>query len=78
MKKYLFIVCCGVCFGQDFYPYFSDMEKQLEFEQKFFIKHIEKDLQIISGGGSYYNWLSEISAYQPRSLVTPIRTTTII
>jgi len=76
MKKYLLIVLfVGVCFGQDVYPYFSDMEKQLEFEQKrIFIKHIEKDLQIISGGGSYYNWLSEISAYQPRSLVKPIRT----
>ena len=34
MKKYLFIVLLvGVCFGQDVYPYFSDMAKQLEFEK---------------------------------------------
>ena len=34
MKKYLFIVLLvGACFGQDVYPYFSDMAKQLEFEK---------------------------------------------
>ena len=57
MKKYLFIVLLvGVCFGQDAYPYFSDMAKQLEFEKKrIVIEEGESTKQIISGGGSEFN-----------------------
>tara|TARA_R100000655_G_C2918440_1_gene181847 strand:+ start:50 stop:661 length:612 start_codon:yes stop_codon:yes gene_type:complete len=57
MKKYLFIILLvGVCFGQDAYPYFSDMAKQLEFEKKrIIISEGESTQQIITGGGSEFN-----------------------
>lgn len=52
MKKYLFIVLLvGFCFGQDTYPYFSDMAKQLEFERKkIVIEEGDETQQIIAGG----------------------------
>ena len=57
MKKFLFIVLLvGVVFGQDEYPYFSDMAKQLEFEKKrIIIEEGESTQQIITGGGSEFN-----------------------
>tara|TARA_Y100001970_G_scaffold253668_1_gene328617 strand:+ start:191 stop:442 length:252 start_codon:yes stop_codon:yes gene_type:complete len=57
MKKYLFIVLLvGFGFGQDAYPYFSDMAKQLEFEKKrIIISEGESTQQIITGGGSEFN-----------------------
>ena len=57
MKKYLCIVLLvGACFGQDTYPYFSDMAKQLEFEKKkIVIEEGERTQQIIAGGGSEFN-----------------------
>ncbi len=57
MKKYLFIVLLvGVCFGQDTYPYFSDMSKQLEFEKnRIIIEEVERTQQIITGGESKFN-----------------------
>ena len=76
MKKYLFIVLLvGVCFGQDVYPYFSDMGKQLEFEQKKILVTLEKEKQqVISGGGSEFNWLSLMSNYEPTYKIAPIKT----
>jgi hypothetical protein len=76
MKKYLFIVLLvGVCFGQDTYPYFSDMGKQLEFEQKKILVTLEKEKQqVISGGGSEFNWLSLMSNYEPTYKIAPIKT----
>ena len=75
MKKYLFIVLLvGVCFGQDVYPYFSDMEKQLKFERKkITIEKSEGTQQLISGG-STFNWLSIIDEKQPMYLNQPINT----
>jgi len=57
MKNYLFIVLLvGVCFGQDTYPYFSDMPKQLEFEKnRIIIEEVERTQQIITGGESKFN-----------------------
>ena len=64
-----------VCFGQDVYPYFSDMEKQLQFErQKVTIEKSEGVEQLISGGGSAFNWLSIIDEKQPMYLNQPINT----
>ena len=76
MKKYLFIVLLvGVCFGQDVYPYFSDMEKQLEFEKrKIVIEEGESTQQIISGGGSVFNWFSLINDNAPMYRNAPIST----
>ena len=53
MKKYLYIfLLVGVCFGQDAYPYFSDMSKQLEFEKKrIIIEEGKSTQQIITGVG---------------------------
>ena len=76
MKRYLFIILLvGVCFGQDAYPYFSDMAKQLEFERnKIVIEEGEETQQIIAGGGSQFNWLSIISEREPLYLNAPIVT----
>ena len=75
MKKYLFIVLLvGVCFGQDVYPYFSDMGKQLEFEQKkILVTLVKEKQQVISGGGSEFNWLSLMSNYEPTYKIAPIK-----
>ena len=76
MKKYLFIVLLvRVCLGQNSYPYFSDMGKQLEFEQKKIVVTLEKEKQqVISGGGSEFNWLSIMSNYEPTYKIAPIKT----
>jgi len=76
MKKYLFIVLLvGVIFGQDEYPYFSDMAKQLEYEQKkIVVTHEEETQQVISGGGSEFNWLSLMSNYEPTYKMASIKT----
>ena len=76
MKKYLFLVLLvGVCLWKYVYPYFSDMGKQLEFEQKKIIAtHEEETQQIISGGGSEFNWLSLMSNYEPTYKIAPIKT----
>ena len=76
MKKYLFIVLLvGVGFGQDVYPYFSDMAKQPEFEKnKIVISEGESKQQIISGGGSQFNLLSIFNNKEPRYLNAPIKT----
>ena len=57
MKKYLFIVLLfSYVFGQDTYPYFSDMPKQLEFEKnRIIIEEVERTQQIITGGESKFN-----------------------
>ena len=56
----------GACFGQDVYPYFSDMAKQLEFEKnKIVIFEGGSKQQIISGSGSVFNWLSLINDKEP-------------
>ena len=76
MKKYLFIVLLvEVCLGQDVYPYFSDMEKQLEFERrKIVIEEGESTQQIITGGGSEVNWLSLFDSSEPKYINKPIET----
>ena len=76
MTKHLtFLLFIGLAWGQDEYPYFSDMKKQLEFEQKKIVVNIDEEKrQIISGGGSEFNWLSLVSNYQPTYLIAPIKT----
>ena len=65
MCKYLsFLLFIGLALGQDTYPYFSDMSKQLEFEQKKILVENNVDKrQVISGGGSELNWFSLVSNY---------------
>ena len=77
MKKYLFIVLLvGVVFGQDVYPYFSDMAKQLEFEKKrIIIEEGESTQQIITGGGSEFNLWSLVLDSEPEYKTAPIKTT---
>ena len=76
VKKYLLIILLvGVCFGQDAYPYFSDMSKQLEFEKKrIIIKEGESTQQIIRGGGSEFNLWSLVDDSEPTYKTAPIRT----
>ena len=69
---FLFI---GLAWGQDEYPYFKDMNKQLKFEQnKIIIEKTEESRQLISGGGHKFNWYSLFSDYEPRYLIEPIST----
>jgi hypothetical protein len=75
INRITLLLFIGLAWGQDFYPYFSDMGKQLEFEQKrITIIDIKETRQFISGGGSEFNWLSLISKYEPAYVVAPIRT----
>ena len=74
MIRYLIILLFfNITLANDNYPYFSDMEKQLSFEQKKIVVNDKKESrQMISGGGSEFNWLSLISNYQPTYIVAPI------
>jgi len=75
INRITLLLFIGLAWGQDEYPYFSDMDKQLEFEQKkITIIDVKETRQFISGGGSEFNWLSLISQYQPTYVVAPIRT----
>ena len=76
MQRYLsLLLLVGFAWGQDEYPYFSDMKKQLEFEQKkIIVSDIKESRQIIEGGGSEFNWLSIISEYEPTYKIAPITT----
>ena len=76
MKTYLIIVLLvWIVFGQDVYPYFSDMAKQLEFERKrIIIEEGEEKQQIISGGGSEFNFLSLLIDSEPTYKTASIET----
>ena len=75
IKHFIILLFIGLTWAQDEYPYFSDMSKQLEFEQKKILVENNVDKrQVISGGGSEFNWLSLMSNYQPTYLVSPIQT----
>ena len=76
MRRYLsLLLFLGLIWGHDQYPYFDDMSKQLEFEKKKILVENNVDKrQVISGGGSEFNWLSLMSNYQPTYLVSPIQT----
>ena len=82
MKKYLFIVLfIGVCFGQDVYPYFSDPEKQMEYEEKrvYIIEESGKEMHL-SGGESYTDIANYVGVFflgeSPQYVVkqTPVET----
>jgi len=76
INRITLLLFIGLAWGQDVYPYFSDMGKQLEFEQKKIVVNLSKESrQIIGGGGqTEFNWLSLISKYEPTYLVAPITT----
>jgi len=76
MVRYIsLLLFIGLTWGQDEYPYFSDMTKQLEFERKkIIIEEGENVQQIISGGGSEFNWWSLISEREPIYKNAPIKT----
>jgi hypothetical protein len=82
MKKYLFIVLLvGVCFGQDTYPYFSEPNKQTQFEDKrVYIVEKSGSEQHLSGGKSYITmanrWRHVLRGENPQYVVKnkPIKT----
>ena len=75
INRITLLLFIGLAWGQDEYPYFSDMQKQLSFEQKkIVINDTKESRQMISGGGSEFNWLSLMSSYQPTYIVAPIKT----
>ena len=67
MWKYKFILLIliyGVIYCEDQYPYFTNVEKQLEFEErKIEINEVNEKEMYISGGGSEFNWLSILNPY---------------
>ena len=76
MPKHLtLLLFIGLAWGQDEYPYFSDMSKQLEFEKrKIVINEGENIEQYMSGGGSVFNLWSLVFETEPRYLNAPIQT----
>ena len=82
MKKYLFIVLLvGFCFGQDSYPFFSDPNKQIEFEEKRFYIIEKSGKEMHYSGGESYTELANTLGYilldeSPKYVVkqTPIKT----
>ena len=82
MKKYLFIVLLiGVCFGQETYLYFSEPNKQTQFEDKrVYIIEKSGSEQHYSGGKSYITmanmWSHVLIGENPQYVVkqTPLKT----
>ena len=82
MKKYLFIILLvGVCFGQDTYPYFSEPNKQTQFEdRRVYIIEKSGSEQHYSGGKSYITmanmWSHILEGDNPQYVVkqTPLKT----
>ena len=61
--------------GQDVYPYYSDTNKQFEFEnRRIYIEEINEKNQVISGG-STFNLMALIDESQPMTIPAPVRTT---
>ena len=64
--RYLLIILSLLSFvlGEDTYPFFIDIEKQLEFEEKkIVIAEVKEKEMYIGGGGSTFNWLSILNPY---------------
>ena len=60
IKHLTLLLFIGLAWGQDEYPYFSDMAKQLKFEKKrIVVTHEKETQQVISGGGSSTDLLYE-------------------
>jgi len=60
----LIIIICGILQSEDEYPYFTNIVKQLEFEErKIEINEVNEKEMYISGGGSEFNWLSILNPY---------------
>ena len=57
-RTILLLLFIGIAFGQDSYSYFSDLLKQLEFEDKrLFIKEVhEKEIYINVSGDKFNYW----------------------
>ena len=53
IKRITLLLFIGLAWGQDEYPYFSYMQKQLSFDQKkIVINDTKESRQMISGGGN--------------------------
>ena len=76
MGRYIsLLLFIGMAWGQDRFPYFNDISKQLEFEQKKILVENNVDKrQNIPVDGSEFNWFSFMSNYQPTYLVSPTQT----
>ena len=76
--RYLLIILSLLSFvlSEDVYPYFSDIEKQLEFEEKrIIITEVNEKEMYLSGGGSEFNELSLLLPYvEPRYINSNIET----
>ena len=76
MRRYIsLLLFIGLAWGQDEYPYFSDMSKQFEFESRKIVIHEGENIeQYMSGGGSVFNWWSLVFETEPSYLNAPIQT----
>lgn len=71
----ILIILSKIVFSQDVYPFFSDPNQQLEFEQKrIYINEVEKERQYISGGGDVFNWWNLLLDTEPIYKTVPITT----
>jgi len=69
LTLYSFVLC------QDVYPYFSDPKKEGEFGERFiYIVEEDESRQIITGGGSEYDFLASYLAKHPVYKPKPIKT----
>ena len=58
----------------DEYPYFSDPEKQLKFEEKrIYIEEVSESQMVVSGG-SEFNFLYLLDSNQPVTIPAPVQT----
>ena len=63
-KMLIYLLINSFLFCADEYPYFTNVVKQLEFEErKIEINEVNEKEMYISGGGSEFNWLSILNPY---------------
>ena len=71
----IFTFILTMVFSQDVYPFFSNPNQQLEFEQKrIYINEVEEERQYITGGGDVFNWWSLLLDTEPIYKTAPITT----
>ena len=75
MKTLIKILCfISFLFAEDVYPYFSNPEKQFEFEKvRIYVEEVEEKEMLISGGAQF-NFGYLVDSNQPITIPSPIKT----
>ena len=73
MRILISILLLSICFSDE-YPFFSDIKKQLKFEEKrIYIEEVSERQMVVSGGAEF-NFLYLLDSNQPVTIPAPVQT----